>query len=212
MEELRSTEILDEQILQEARRKAERLLKLSEKERENISRETEEKLVKSEKLFKKSLEEKIKRCEQDEADLLPLRKKRFLISFVNDALSKAVSAYFESLTDEECATLLLLKKEKYFSLFNSKKVKIFVYGFPIDAVKKAFNGRLGEAEFVETEFNKHLLEDACSDKIKKGIIIESLEGELIRVRFTLVELLQRLMLGKRCELYQSYFGGRLATI
>lgn len=212
MEELRSTEILDEQILQDARKKAERLLSLSEKERENVRLSAEEKIAKSESDFKNSLEKKMKRCEQDEEDLLPLKKKRFLISFVNDALSKAASEYFDSFSDEKCAALLLSNKEKYFSLFKQKKVKIFVYGFPILAVKKALNGRFIQAEFVETEFNKHLVEDECSDKIKKGIIIESAEGELIRVRFTLAELLKRLMLDKRRELYEAYFGGRLSKI
>ena len=68
---------------------------------------------------------------------VPLEKERFLVSFIQESINKAIDEYVESLTEEEKLSLVLKQLTKYEKNLKSGKVRAFVYGFDTALVKKA---------------------------------------------------------------------------
>ena len=86
MEELRSTEILDKEIQEDARKKADKIVKNSQKEAQNIIDGVSGRIETAKQEKEKLYAEKLTRFERDTNASLPLEKQRFLVSF-EDAFS-----------------------------------------------------------------------------------------------------------------------------
>ena len=153
-------------------------------------------------------DEKIAAFENDQKAAVPLEKERFLVSFIQESINKAIDEYVESLTEEEKLSLVLKQLTKYEKNLKSGKVRAFVYGFDTALVKKALEKRLELVSCEKTEFNKLIVEKSCGNSCKKGIILET-EDRSVRCRLTFSELFSQIQDTYRKELYDALFGGRL---
>ena len=211
MEEFRSTEILDKEIQADARKKAEKILAKADVDCALLLEEVSGRIEKAKKELEDKYALKIAAFEKDLSATLPLEKERFLVSFIQSSIEKAINAYLAKLSDEEKIDLALKKSVKIEDVLKSKKLNALYYGFQESLVKKTVGKKFDLISVKETEFNKMIIENDLGITDRKGIILES-EDKAIRVRMTLSEVISQIQDKYRAELYSALFGERLNTV
>lgn len=211
MEEFRSTEILDKEIQADARKKAEKILAKADVDCALLLEEVSGRIEKAKKELEDKYSLKIAAFEKDLSATLPLEKERFLVSFIQSSIEKAIDAYLAKLSDEEKIDLVLKKSVKIEDVLKSKKLNALYYGFQESLVKKTVGKKFNLISVKETEFNKMIIENDLGITDRKGIILES-EDKAIRVRMTLSEVISQIQDKYRAELYSALFGERLNTV
>ncbi|MCI6545401.1 MAG: hypothetical protein MSH22_06780 [Spirochaetia bacterium] len=211
MEEFRSTEILDKEIQADARKKAEKILAKADVDCALLLEEVSGRIEKAKKELEDKYALKIAAFEKDLSATLPLEKERFLVSFIQSSIEKAINAYLAKLSDEEKIDLVLKKSVKIEDVLKSKKLNALYYGFQESLVKKTVGKKFNLISVKETEFNKMIIENDLGITDRKGIILES-EDKAIRVRMTLSEVISQIQDKYRAELYSALFGERLNTV
>ena len=211
MEEFRSTEILDKEIQADARKKAEKILAKADVDCALLLEEVSGRIEKAKKELEDKYALKIAAFEKDQSATLPLEKERFLVSFIQSSIEKAINAYLAKLSDEEKIDLVLKKSVKIEDVLKSKTLNALYYGFQESLVKKTVGKKFNLISVKETEFNKMIIENDLGITDRKGIILES-EDKAIRVRMTLSEVISQIQDKYRAELYSALFGERLNTV
>ena len=211
MEEFRSTEILDKEIQADARKKAEKILAKADVDCALLLEEVSGRIEKVKKELEDKYALKIAAFEKDLSATLPLEKERFLVSFIQSSIEKAINAYLAKLSDEEKIDLVIKKSVKIEDVLKSKKLNALYYGFQESLVKKTVGKKFNLISVKETEFNKMIIENDLGITDRKGIILES-EDKAIRVRMTLSEVISQIQDKYRAELYSALFGERLNTV
>ena len=211
MQELRSTEILDKEILEDAQKKVQKILKNSESECRSIMSSVDDKVTKTVEEKEAALISKLESIKTNLNASLPLEKERFQVSFVENLIITKIQDYLKSLSQEKRIQLVLekiktIKTDDYVdSLLKEKTFTAYVYGFDIKKVEKALNDILGKRllECQPTDFGKLILEDEILE-INEGIILESQDKE-VRFRMTLTEVVEELLNNNRAELAETLF-------
>ena len=205
MQELRSTEILDNEIRSEARRKAEALLKRADEECAQIlagvDKRIEEAKIEKQDFYAK----KLAAFEKDIEASLPLEKQRLSLSFVQDQLVTALNKYLAALSQEERMQLVL--KTCRTSLLKDREFNVFVYGFDLDKAEKEVRKLPGIKilSFSKTEFGRIIIEEDIGLEKNEGIILES-PDKALRCRLTLSQLFNDIMDKYRAQLNDALFG------
>ena len=109
MEELRSTEVLSREILEDARKKAYEILKTADDSLGIQTRDWDEKLIVALDAIGKSYAERTKKIEGEIFSRLPLDKRRLRSEIAESFLLKAMDDFLRSLTREKL--LLILERE-----------------------------------------------------------------------------------------------------
>ena len=211
MQELRSTEILDKEILEDAQKKVQKILKNSESECRSIMSSVDDKVTKTVEEKEAALISKLESIKTNLNASLPLEKERFQVSFVENLIITKIQDYLKSLSQEKRIQLVLekiktIKTDEYVdSLLKEKSFTAYVYGFNIKKVEKALNDILGKRLLAcqPTDFGKLILEDEILE-INEGIILESQDKE-VRFRMTLTEVVEELLNNNREELAETLF-------
>jgi len=204
MEELRSTEILDKEIIADAYKKAERIAAKAAEECKKISSAVEGHVQEEISRTEDNLNLKLKNYERDLNASVPLEKSRFYVSFVQDSVIKNINEYLAAVSEDKIIELLANRCKKVD--FGELKLKAYIYGIDFSKTEKALKGVLGSSlESAEkTEFNKVLFEESVLSE-NKGIILISSNGE-IKCRFSLCQIVDELLNKNRAELAESLFG------
>lgn len=203
MEELRSTEILDKEIQEDARRKAERILRNTDVECEKIKNSVSTRIetVTSEKNeeYKKKTED----FEKNAFSSIPLEKQRRLVSFIDKNVHKALTSYLAGLSLDKKLRLIEKLISRGAFAFNMEGVIVSVNGFPIEEVKKITGKIFGkEKTFVYKNVDKNIVKD--------GVLLESPDGT-VRCHSDFSEVERILCDDFRYELQDSLFDGRLSV-
>ena len=181
MEELRSTEILDKEIREDARRKANRILNNATLECEKILEDVNNRFEKDAETKKAEYQFKIDDYKKNKEASIPLEKQRFLVNFENDSIDKAINQYLERLSSEEKLNIIKNLVKKYAFAFNEKKVNVEFHGFSKDEITKVVNSVLSTEKILSVKE----VEDKMS-KDFRGCIITS-EDLKTKCRATLEE-------------------------
>jgi len=206
MQELRSTDILDKEILTDARKKAEKILKKADQDSAELLAKVEEDIASAKVQKEDFFNKKLDAYEKDQKNSIPLEKQRFEVSFIQSAVEAEINAYLSSLTEEKRLEIAT----KNFDFAKDVKFNAYVYGFDLAEAKKFLTKKLGKnlLSCEETVFRKIVLEDECGLSKPEGIILES-EDKSYRTRLTLSEVCGRLLNVNRIELADALFGGSL---
>ena len=132
MQELRSSEILDKEILSDAQRKIEHILANADEECEKLLSGVEQRVSDAKKEKESFYERKLMAQKKNLDASLPLEQQRFKVTFIQDSVIDAVNAYLFSLSEEQRIKMLL----QDFHYTFDKKIDAYVYGFSVDSVKK----------------------------------------------------------------------------
>lgn len=106
MEELQSTEILDREILEDARRKAQRILKTADETAASAAASWEKKTGKALARIRKAYGQRLEQSREEIMARLPLDKRRSRLETVEGFLKKAAGDYLRSLSPERIQGLL----------------------------------------------------------------------------------------------------------
>lgn len=204
MEELRSTEILDKEIQEDARKKADRILKNADAEVEKIAAGVQVRLdaTKAEKeTYYKNLETAF---ERDLNAAYPLEKQRFLVEYQDRSMTDAISQYIDNLSTADKLALVQKMCLRCVPALTGKKVSAVVKGFDVKEIKKVLEANLEKGSLLSCE--------AAGETSEKytGCILTS-DDKAVRCRVTIEELIQGIVDANRYELVSTLFGGRLPS-
>ncbi len=206
MEELRSTDILDREIREDARRKAERALSASEAECAKIASDFASRLEADKAAKRTEYAEALAAYERDVAAAIPLEKERRLVSFIDSEVRSALNARLADLGPSGRLSLYGRLLSRYSPRFQGARVRVFASGFaPAEAqavAARAFGpDRVISSEPLDPE---RAARAGCSD----GLIVEAEDGS-VSCRASIEEIRDTILDSRRQELAEALFGGRL---
>lgn len=201
MEELRSTEILDKEIQEDARKKAEKILKNADAQVAQIAASVEQRLLETKTQKEIYYKELIDSFDKDIQASVPLEKQRYAVSFQNTAMTEAIKSYLDKTDPDKKITLIgkLLKKAE--NALKGKKIYAVCNGFETAKIKK----------MLEKELGKEAVLSCKADEVNtdyEGCILET-DDKSVKCRLTIQEIVDELVDEKRFELVSALFGGRL---
>ncbi|MDR3284307.1 MAG: hypothetical protein LBS97_03900 [Treponema sp.] len=210
MEELRSTEILDREIEEDARRQAERLLSASDDECAKILADVGPRIEKIREEKKAAYAEQLGRFNRNAEAALPLEQVRFLVSFEGNGVTAAINDYLTALPEKKRLSIIGKMLEQHKGAFVDKKITASAFGIQAGTAQKLIKDCLGidAGSCAEISFEKTGEPPVAGITIREGIMVET-EDKSIRLRATLDEKILEILDNNRLELASTLFGRRL---
>ncbi len=192
MEEIKTSEKLEQEILEDARKKAERILKGAEKTISEIEREWKEKEETFLAASKQEIAEKKNRLKQEISASLPLEIKRTELQILNEKLDAFLQKFFNELTGEEFASLIRSRLTQVASFFKGKPIFILS------------NGVVQAESLVQAILPGVTILSIKEGAPPRGIQIQSEDG-VVRFRLTVDELKEEIIQKYRKEVFEALF-------
>lgn len=210
MKELKSTDLLDQQIHLEAVKKIQDILKNADEECEKISSSVNEQIQiakkQKEEFYKKKLEDEQKKLEAK----YPLERQRLKLSYMENRLIEGINNYLETLKEEQRLSIVLKKlenDEEVKALIAQKDFNAYIYGFDFEKAKSEIEKLLGKKlkKVEKTEYDKMIIEEELALQKQQGLILEAVDNS-VRFRLTLNCVISSILDEKRNQLTTSLFG------
>ena len=197
MEELQSTEILDREILEDARKKAARILKTADDTIRSKTVEWEKKTAESIDELEKKYNEQLALTAEKVMARLPIDKRRTKVEKIENLLNYAVESWYKSLSRERILQLLSEEIAKRLALCGE---------FSVSGQKRAYYYRL---EPKEAEFVLKIVGGTCT--IEEVPAVNNypsitLEAGNVRIIASIQKIVDFLLQEKREELVDALFG------
>ena len=208
MEELRSAEILDKEIQDDARKKAEKILRNADSQCDQIMAQVESRLEEAKKEKEIYFNQKADQVKKDLDSSMPLEKSRFLVSYISSSIAKGINEYLKTLSSEKRFELAVSLLNQFSNLVSDRTFDAAVYGFDPAYVKSTLSSKVRINSCSSVEFAKSGSEAVDGIEIHEGVILLS-EDKSVKIRLTLEEVITELIDKYRKELAVTLFGGRL---
>lgn len=208
MEELRSAEILDKEIQDDARKKAEKILRNADSQCDQIMAQVESRLEEAKKEKEIYFNQKVDQVKKDLDSSMPLEKSRFLVSYISSSIAKGINEYLKTLSSEKRFELAVSLLNQFSNLVSNRTFDAAVYGFDPAYVKSTLSSKVKINSCSSVEFAKSGSEAVDGIEIHEGVILLS-EDKSVKIRLTLEEVITELIDKYRKELAVTLFGGRL---
>ncbi|MCI5697039.1 MAG: V-type ATP synthase subunit E [Spirochaetia bacterium] len=208
MEELRSAEILDKEIQDDARKKAEKILRNADSQCDQILAQVESRLEEAKKEKEIYFNQKAEQVKKDLDSSMPLEKSRFLVSYISSSIAKGINEYLKTLSSEKRFELAVSLLNQFSNLVSDRTFDAAVYGFDPAYVKSTLSSKVKINSCSSVEFAKSGSEAVDGIEIHEGVILLS-EDKSVKIRLTLEEVITELIDKYRKELAVTLFGGRL---
>ena len=203
MEELRSTEILDKEIHDDARRRAEKLLKAADSDCKEIERKAAEDFEKTSVSKKAEYEKALADYKRDSDASVSLEKQRHLVSFIDSSVQEALDGWFAAADKSKKLAALRRLLEKYSAVLTGKRFEALSRGFSKKDITSLASSVLGKDATLSV---KELSEaEAGKLNISEGFTVRSEDGSVF-CRVTCDELKLELLQNWREELAEKLFG------
>ncbi len=200
MEEIRSTEALDREILEDARKKADRILKAAEQrlesDKETWKKKTESDLAELERLHV----QRVEKHRQEVMARLPLDKRRARAERSERILNGAMEEYLAKLPLEKQLDLLKAELEDRSSYLTPGPVTIAFRALDTETVTRLMKEILPQSPWTVDE--NLLTDDQKMEKLPLLVV----NGGAIRITASLSDLAQDLLLQYRAELATVLLG------
>ena len=206
MEELRSTETLDREIRDDARRKAEKTLKEADAECASIIATVASRIALTRAEKEKLAADNLVHYRSAAESRLPLEKERRMAVFIDLSVRAALDAWFERIDAERRLRLYESLLSRYKPVLAGKRVKVSCAGYSVDAVAALVARALAPVSEVPVVFLEKA--EASRAGFSDGFVIET-DDRAVLCRATREELLRGILEDWRQELAESLFGGRL---
>lgn len=204
MEELRSTEILDKEIREDARKKAERILKNAETEaagiKNGVTRRIKEVKAERERFYS----EKLKAYKDNCSAAVPLEKQRKEILFFDSEIQRALDMYFGEMGKEKKRGIIAGFLKKFELVVGSKKIIVKYSGFSKSETEALIKEYFPKA--VPEKYAKLTDVEAEIAGVDYGLIIEDTE-HTFACKTDINRARQYLLTEKREEVKAALFGG-----
>ena len=207
MEVLHSTDVIGEEIKEEARRKADCILKNADLEIDALRKGLDEKLEKLEEEQKKIYSDKIQKYKDSVFVTLPLRKWKEKVEYVENVMNKALEIYFSSLSVNKKLEIIKTMLEKFKAIVDGKTIVLKYAGFDEEDSKKLVSSIFSNINIEKCE------QASYSEKrfvgVYEGLIIEDIEKTFI-CRAGMEQAKQNIFDEKKEELAKALFGESLS--
>lgn len=207
MKEIRSIQIIDDEIKQQAQKEAQKILEQADLQSREISESYSVKLEEALKEKKDYYNHKAAVYQNNLDAKIPLEKKRFNALFIKNSLVDEINDFLESMTEEKRLQIVIKALNAKKEVFSDRELNVFVYGFDeglvLNELKKLFQKQI--VSCTKVLFNQKLYEQDIGLKFNEGFIIETTDT-LILGRFTLCEIIQNLIDKKAYKLSEILFG------
>lgn len=214
MEELRSTEVLDLEIRNESRRKADRIIAKAHSDAEALMCNVDDKVQSAKEEAEKNYARKMELFEKNSNASIPLEKQRYLVSYIHDSVLDAMNGYFKSIGKEKRLSIVreqaLAAKELLEDNGVDQKVDAVSVNMDPTSVKNMLQEVFGDSLGEVSEGKSILLEDEKVEgfDFQEGVIISTQDGR-IKCSLSLDQKIREILEGSTGELAQILFGGRL---
>jgi V/A-type H+-transporting ATPase subunit E len=197
MEELKGGGALEAEIREDARRKAERIIKQAEKDAEAARTEADKRSRAEISVMEGTMAKRGEAYRAEVLARLPLEKKRVRLSWIETALERELNAAMEALDDEEAADLVLARLEPAALSFKGAGASVLLRGLVAPALRAAMVSLFGGARIEEA---------VASKGADRGIEVESADGKL-RFSASLRDIFGEFADSRRGELAAALVGG-----
>ncbi len=197
MEEIKGTEALEREILDDAARKAERIVRKAKEEAERLKANSAEALDGMVAQLEARKLEKIAQMKRETFSKMPLEKTRLRARFIDSAMRASVAKFMAALDDAKLGAWCLSELRKRSSLFAGRKLRMSHRGIDASSLREI-------RELLGTGAEVSALAVADAGAPPRGIVVESLDGTMV---MTLGEkqLEERLLDEYRGELASALF-------
>ena len=190
MEEIVSAEAIKAEILDEARKKAARLLGEADEESERTTAAMRAKAISVVEEIMRASEARSQRFRMETMARLPLEKTRMRVVFVDKALREALGAFIRELPEDRVARLAQTMLAEGAAYLAGKDLRLSRKGLSEAAARAVAGGLLSGAASVE-----HFEDESMP---ARGLVAEARDGSVI-LRATLDLVEERLLDGSRGE-------------
>lgn len=193
MEEIKGTEALEREILDDAARKAERIIQKAKEEVERLKANSAETLDGMVAELEARKLEKIAQMRKETFSKMPLEKTRLRARFIDGAMRTSVAKFMDALDDAKLGAWCLSGLRKRSSLLEGRKLRMSHRGIDASSLRE-MGELLGSGVEVVADV----------EAPQRGIVVESLDGTMV---MTLGEkqLQERLLDEYRGELASALF-------
>jgi vacuolar-type H+-ATPase subunit E/Vma4 len=192
MEEIRTSEKLEQEILEDARRKAERILKGAEKTIADIEAEWRAKEQTFLEASRRELEQRKKRLKEEISASIPLEIKRMELRILNEKFEAFLQDFFAGLSHEEFASLIQTRLHRVSPFFQGKPFSIACHGVP--QVESLVRSVVPEAKILSMR----------EGALPRGIQLKTEDGNVL-YRLTVEELKEEVRQNYRREVFEALF-------
>jgi V/A-type H+/Na+-transporting ATPase subunit E len=194
MEELQSTEILDREILEDARKKVVRILKSAEETINAQNAEWEKKTISSIDELDRKYKEQREISAAKIMARLPIDKHRVKIEKIENLLFSAVETWFKSLSRQKTLDLLAEELEKRLALCED-----FYKAAKVDASINGINRKEAESVFQKIKIKCVINEDTIANRYP----LITLDNGETRIIAGIGNIVDFLLQEKRAELVEA---------
>ncbi len=199
MEELKSTDVLDKEILEDARKKANRILRQADETIKADSEAWEKKSQDAVEEVRRKYEDRISKNKTETMARLPLDKRRIRSEYVENVLQTAITSYLNSLTRETLLSLLERELSLRASLLPSENLTVMYRHLSEDEAEKIIKKVMPEAVWTKAKVDPAYTLSGTFPEI----IIDSPD---IRITASVDAASAELLSDKRSELISALLG------
>ena len=201
MEIVKTGELLESQIIEDARARARRLLEAADDECKAIHAEGEARLQEEVRLADRAQEARRATLRRELDASLPLDFRRTRLAFLQESVEKGLAAYFASLSSEDLARIIGRQLSRGAAAFAGKRIVLRYAGMDPARARRAAAESLPDASVeAVSEMTPQEAEAAG-----KGLIVECSDGSR-RCRATIGEITINLLEEHREELVTALYG------
>lgn len=206
MEELRSTEILDREIHEDARKKAEKLLRAADSDCDRVRSEYAARLEATKKDKSAEYAARLEAWRNDSVASVPLEKQRRLVSRIDAAVKKALDTWFESIGCERRLAIYRSTIERFLPALGTSKISVRSAGYAESELVPVLHAIFGKDRIASLTILSAA--EARLAAFSDGLLLETADRSVL-CRVTKGEIFDELLSVRRQELAEALYGGRL---
>lgn len=196
MEEIRGTEALEREILEDARKRADRIIRKAEENARLLGAQTEQRIKEATAALLSEYQIKKRTAELEMLSRLPLEKARLDILYRDEMLRKALKEALASMNPRLFGLWCVKRLACQVELVRKSPAKVLVHGLDSETMRD-IGALFGQGSDIS-------IEEASTMKVR-GLIVEPMDASY-RISITENDLLEWLLDEKRGELAAALFG------
>ena len=210
MEELRSTEALDNEIRNDARKRAAKILEKADESAAALLNGVAQKVAEAQEDARKQSDARLALYKKNIDASIPLEKERYLVSYIYDSVMAAINSYFNEIGEDKRMQVIASLLERSMPALGGKDVSAIIIGYNETKAKKLLKKYLGKNLTECSQAEKYVLnaESIKGLEFREGFIIKALDGS-VTCRLTLDEKVKEILDDENYELSSTLFCGRL---
>lgn len=210
MEELRSTDVLDREIIAEAKRKAERILSRAEETCSELLGTVDARVEEETAKAKHKAQVDLDLFTKNISASFPLDRERYLVSYVYGSVIDAINSYFEKAGEEKLLSVLKKLLERSKGALGNGALNVKSIGIEKSVAEELLSQTIkNPIEAVVEVGDSYIADDMVEGfKIRKGLEISTLDKK-VTCRLTLDQKIKEILDNNIEELAQALFGGRI---